>query len=368
MINVAAIGEFLEAFAPLELAADWDNVGLLLGDESSPVKRIMTCLTITPASTNEAISESADLIVSHHPILFRPVKTLNSKTEEGRMLLALAKAGVAVYSPHTAFDNTLGGINETIATRLGLTDLHPLRASDGNGNCKLVVFVPKADLANVSNALFAVGAGHIGHYKECSFRTKGTGTFFGSEAANPTIGQIGRREEVSEWRLEVVCPVNRVDGIVSALREAHSYEEPAFDLYPLHPLKSSTRGEGKIGRLAQPQLLGSLAEAIKVAFNTKLIQWVGDGNKSIEKLAIVCGSGGDFWKDAVKEGADALLTGEARFHDCLAAEAHGLSLILMGHYASERFAVVYLANHIQQRWPELKVWASRSEQDPLRSS
>src|SRR5262249_42096227 len=148
----------------------------------------------------------AQLIVSHHPILFRAVKRLTTDTPEGRMLLALIRANVAVYSPHTAFDNTKGGINEILARRLGLADLRPLRMNDGPRQCKIVVFVPENDLAKVSDALFAAGAGHIGEYGECSFRLAGTGTFFGSDAANPTVGQKGRREEVSELRLEVVCP------------------------------------------------------------------------------------------------------------------------------------------------------------------
>src|SRR5262249_8987582 len=154
-------------------------------------------------------------------ILFRPVQRLTTATAEGRMLLALARAGVAVYSPHTAFDNTRGGINDILARRLGLTEVAPLRAGDRPRQCKVVVFVPDADLGRVSDALFAAGAGHIGQYSQCSFRLEGTGTFFGSDASNPTVGQKGRREEVREWRLEVLCPEAVVGGVVAAMRRAH---------------------------------------------------------------------------------------------------------------------------------------------------
>ncbi len=189
MNTVATVCDFLKKFAPLDLAAEWDNVGLLLGEESAPVERIMTCLTLTPESAQEAIADKAQLIVTHHPVFFRPVKSLTDSTFEGRMLLSLAKAEIAVYSPHTAFDNNRGGINEMIANRLGLSELTPLCRSAETGSCKLVVFVPEPDLARVADALFAAGAGHIGQYSQCSFRVAGTGTFFGSETANPTVGQ-----------------------------------------------------------------------------------------------------------------------------------------------------------------------------------
>src|SRR5262249_7690228 len=207
----------------------------LLGDRSREVKRIMTCLTVTPESAAEAISQSAELIVSHHPILFRPIKQLTTDSPEGRMLLGLIQAGAAVFSLHTAFDDTAEGINESIADRLGIIDLKPLRLRPGNQQFKVVVFVPDADLGRVSDAIFSAGAGQIGQYGQCSFRLAGTGTFFGSDATNPTIGQKGRREEVAEWRLEVICPERQVDAIVAAMCRVHSYEEPAFDVYPLRP-------------------------------------------------------------------------------------------------------------------------------------
>src|SRR5438132_13493950 len=221
MLTVAAVVDFLERFAPLDRAADWDNVGLLLGDRNAPVQRILTCLTVTPEVVEEAVASAAQLIVTHHPILFRATKRLTTATPEGRMLVALIQAGVAVYSPHTAFDNTRGGINDILARRLGLLEVAPLRRGGGLRQCKIVVFVPDKDLGRVSDALFAAGAGQIGQYSECSFRLAGTGTFFGSEAANPTVGEKGRREEVSEWRLEAVCPEGKVGAVIDAVRRSH---------------------------------------------------------------------------------------------------------------------------------------------------
>src|SRR5439155_14357922 len=191
------------------------------------------------------------LIVTHHPMLFRAGKRLTAATAEGRMLLELIRAGIAVYSPHTAFDNTAGGINDILAQRLGLSGVTPLRTQPGPRQCKVVVFVPDKDLDRVADAMFDAGAGNIGEYSQCSFRLAGTGTFFGSDAANPTIGEKGRREEVSEWRLEAICPEGLVEQVVRTMRRAHSYEEPAYDVYPLRPAARAV-GAGRIGALPQP--------------------------------------------------------------------------------------------------------------------
>jgi dinuclear metal center YbgI/SA1388 family protein len=364
MLTVGAIVDFLDHFSPPDLAADWDNVGLLLGDRAAEVRRVMACLTVTPESAAEAVEAGAHLIVAHHPILFRAVKRLTTATVEGRTLLTLIRAGVAVFSPHTAFDNAPGGINDSLARRLGLVEVAPLRQRDGPRQCKLVVFVSDADLSRVSDALFAAGAGHIGPYSECSFRLAGTGTFFGSAASNPTVGQKGRREEVSEWRLEVVCPEAAVGQVVAALRKAHSYEEPAFDVYPLRTLLGAS-GEGRVGRLPVARPLSDLACAVKAALKAGFVHVVGDPGRSIDRVAVACGAGGEFLRDAVRARADVLLTGEARFHDYLAAQAQGLALLMPGHFATERCGVEDLAERLAQQWPELTVWASRDEHDPL---
>lgn len=364
MPAVAAVTEFLQQIAPLELAADWDNVGLLLGDSAAPVARLMTCLTVTPEVAAEAIAARADLIITHHPIFFRPTKRLVATAPDGRMLWSLARAGIAVYSPHTALDNAQGGINDLIARRLGLTEVGPLRSQTGPGHCKVVVFVPESDLQKVSDAMFAAGAGHIGQYGECSFRLAGTGTFFGSEAANPTVGQKGRREEVSEWRLEVLCPEADLARVIAALRKAHSYEEPAFDIYPLRS-EPSRIGSGRIGVLPEPASLGALAQTVKSSLGASLVQVAGEPSQAVRRVAVVCGAGGDFLSDAALHKADVLVTGEVRFHDCLAARALNLALMLPGHYASERCGIEDLAERLSKHFPGLEIWASRSERDPL---
>jgi dinuclear metal center YbgI/SA1388 family protein len=364
MPTVAAIVEYLERFAPPALAAEWDNVGLLLGERGAAVGRARTCLTVTPEVAAEAVAGGAQLLVTHHPIFFRPFKRLTGDTPEGAMLLSLARAGVAVYSPHTSFDNARGGINELLAARLGLTGVGPLRRRDGPRQVKVVVFVPDKDLGRVSDALFEAGAGRIGAYSECSFRLGGTGTFFGSESANPTVGQKGRREEVSEWRLEVVCPERDVERAVAAIRRSHSYEEPAYDVYPLRPAPAA-EGEGRLGELPQAVPLGAFAAAVRAALKSGPVQYVGDVGKEVRRVAVVCGAGGELLGDAVRARADVLLTGEMRFHDYLAARAAGLALVLPGHYATERVGVEDLAGLLRQEFPGLDVRASERETDPV---
>lgn len=364
MAAVADLVAYLQQLAPLELAAEWDNVGLLLGDTAAPVRRVMTCLTVTPASAAEAIREQAQLVVSHHPVLFRPVKQLTAATTEGRMLLELARGGVAVYSAHTAYDDAPGGINDLLARRLALTDVQPLRPVTGTRQCKVVVFVPDADLARVSDALFAAGAGRIGQYRECSFRLAGTGTFFGEDSANPTIGLKGRREDVAEWRLEVICPEGLTERVVAALRQAHSYEEPAFDVYPLRPV-AGRGGSGRVGNLVAPTPLNGFADHVKSVLGAAAVQVVGDTARSVQRVALACGAAGEFLSDAARRQADVFLTGEMRFHDCLAAEAQNIAVVLPGHYATERCGIEELADRLRAAFPALEVWASRAESDPL---
>lgn len=361
---LADLCQFLDTFAPSSLAADWDNVGLLLGDPKETVRAALTCLTITPEVVAEAVESGVQLIVTHHPVLFRGTKNLSTNHPEGRLLWPLARAGVAVYSPHTAFDDTRDGINDSLARALNLTEVEPLRKKDGPKQAKIVVFTPESDLAKVSDAMFAAGAGVIGQYHECSFRLPGTGTFFGSDATNPTVGQKGRREEAPELRLEVVCPEGIVEKVVRAMRQAHSYEEPAFDVYPLRPMATSM-GSGRIGKLSQPRSLVELARDVKAKLKSSGVQIIGNPEGSIQRIAIACGAAGEYLSDAARAKADVFLTGEMRFHDYLTARSRGVSLLLPGHYATERPAVEELAGRLQQQFPEVRIWASQREADPV---
>ncbi len=280
------------------------------------------------------------------------------------MTLALLRAGLAVYSPHTAFDNCAGGINEMLAQKLELTEVRSLRPYESTRQCKIVVFVPDSDLAKVSDAMFTAGAGHIGQYSQCSFRLAGTGTFFGSDAADPTVGQKGRREEVSEWRLEAVCPESAVEAVVAAIRQSHSYEEPAYDVHPLRPCREPL-GEGRFGKLPAAMALQDFARRVRSSLECGPVQVVGEPGQSVQQVAIACGAAGEYLPDAARLGADLFLTGEMRFHDLLAARSMGVSLVLPGHYATERFGIVALADRLKQAFPSVLAIASHVEADPV---
>ncbi len=368
MTTVADLAAWLEGFAPRSLAESWDNVGLLWGDPASTIERVMTCLTVTPTTADEAIAERAGAIVSHHPVLFKPAKSIRADLPTTGDLWRLARAGVAILSPHTSFDNTRGGINDGLAERLGLRDVRPLRKGPGSTRFKVVVFVPAVNREAVLDAAFAAGAGRIGAYEECSFTSAGRGTFFGTEGTNPTVGESGRRESVREGRVEILCAGDRLTSALAAIRAAHSYEEPAIDVYPLADGPPDGPGVGRVGSLAAPESLGALARRVAESLGTKGVQFVGDPDRIIATLAIACGAGDDFLGDAKAAGADAFLTGEARFHRALEAEAWGVGLIVAGHYATERPGVEDLARQIASAFPRLGVWSSRRESDPLRSS
>jgi dinuclear metal center YbgI/SA1388 family protein len=363
MPTVAEFAAHLERFAPCATAAEWDNVGLLLGDPAAQVSRVLTCLTLTPDVAEEAVRAGAQLVVTHHPVLFRGAKKLTANIPDGAVVLPLLRAGTAVYSPHTAFDNCAGGINDGLCARLGITNAVALRPKDGKKQCKLVAFVPDGDMEKVSAAVFGAGAGVIGNYEQCSFRLAGTGTFFPLAGANPVVGQVGRREETNEWRFEVVVPEPLVPAVVAALKRAHSYEEVAFDVYPLKPLASG--GEGRIGELADPTTLGALAERAKRELRAACVQLVGDSTRVVRTVALACGAAGEYLTDAIKRKADAFLTGEVRFHDALAARGANVGLILPGHYATERPAVEDLADRLRAAFAGVEAWASRVERDPL---
>ncbi len=381
MTTVADLTGWLERFAPSRLAESWDNVGLLWGDPAVEVHRVMTCLTVTPESSAEAIQERASLIVSHHPVLFRATKRIRADLAETGHLWRLAVAGISIASPHTAFDNTQDGINDILCRRLGLLEVASLRpaAPVGKGakspvppdTVKIVVFTPETDREAVMSGAFEAGAGQIGAYRECSFATSGQGTFFGTEDSSPTLGRRGRRESVAEIRLELICPAENIDAVMASIRARHSYEEPAIDVYPLHQIRpdhetAGSAGAGRIGRFVEPRSLGEFAAFVGRSLGRIGVQMVGDPKRHVSRVAVACGAGDDFLKDAADAGVDVLLTGEARFHRGVEAEALGIGLITAGHYATERLGVEELARRIAVDFPGLTVWPSQSERDPFR--
>jgi len=366
MTKVSEMVTWLDQIAPRSLAADWDNTGLLMGDFTAGVNKVLVCLTLTKEVADEAVNQKVQMVVTHHPLPFKPIKTMNSGNSEGAILWQLATKGIGVYSLHTRWDDAPGGINESLLEIICAQNLGPISRLQGNEEVKLVTFVPGYSLGKVSESLFQAGAGMIGNYKECSFTLEGTGTFFGNEQANPVVGKNGQREKVVEQRLEVVCPVSRIEPIVSALKNSHPYEEPAFDLVMLKP-KPTDSGSGRLGLLSRPTSIAELAGKFAQALDIERVSFAGNQDRLVSKIAVVCGSGASLMAQAFMQGAECFITGEARFHDLLSVKGQNKSILLLGHYKSERFGVEALATMIKSRFSSLEVLASEAERDPLKS-
>lgn len=357
-MNVADLVRAMERIAPTRFAASWDNVGLLVGDAEADVSRVLLTIDCTRAVLDEARSVGAQAIVSYHPPLFAAQKRF-----VGGVPFEAARAGLAVYSPHTALDVADGGTNDVLADALGMETRAPLRPVEGRDvELKLVTFVPADHVDPVSSALFAAGAGRIGKYSSCSFRSPGTGTFFGEEGADPAVGQAGRLEHASELRLETVVPIRCVEAVVRALREAHPYEEPAFDLVRLAPVPEG-RGFGRIGEIA-PTPVASLVARVKKALAVERLLAAGTLDRQVRRVAVCAGSGRDLVDDAIGARAELLLTGEVPHHDALRAAESGLVLLCTRHSSSERAALVPLEARLSSLLPGVAIGRSAVDRDP----
>ena len=363
-MKVGDVAQSLAAIAPPALAAQWDNVGLLIGDRRATVRTVMLCIDLTEAVLAEALAVKAQMVMAYHPPIFKPVARVTA--EASPIVYAAARKGLAVYSMHTALDAAPGGTNDVLAEAMGICGAKPLTAAAGEVRCKIVVFAPTADLSGVAEAAFAAGAGRIGDYEQCAFFGHGVGTFVGGAGTTPTVGVAGRQEAVEEVRFETVAPSGRVSAVIEAIRCAHSYEEPAIDVYPLQSQPADV-GQGRIGRLDRPVREGALLTRIKKALGLKHL-WVagpGGSGKTVRLAACAAGSAGGMFSAAVEAGATFYLTGEMRHHDALAAAAAGLTVACTGHSNSERAVLKNVAKNLRSALPGLKVLASKTDRDPF---
>ncbi|MHC4985590.1 MAG: Nif3-like dinuclear metal center hexameric protein [Planctomycetota bacterium] len=363
-MKVGDVVQSLAAIAPPAQAAEWDNVGLLIGDRRATVRTVMLCIDLTEAVLAEALASKAQMVMAYHPPIFKPVARLTA--EASPIVYAATRKGLAVYSMHTALDAARGGTNDVLAEAMGLCCAKPLTPAEGEARCKIVVFAPTADLSGVAEAAFAAGAGRIGNYEQCAFFGHGVGTFVGGADTTPTVGVAGRQEAVEEVRFETVVPSACASAVIEAIRRAHSYEEPAIDVYPLQSQPAGV-GQGRIGRLGRPVSATALLTRVKKALGLKHL-WVArpaGGSKTVRLAACAAGSAGGLFSAAVEAGATFYLTGEMRHHDALAAAASGLTVACTGHSNSERAALKNVAKGLRTSLPGLKVLASKKDRDPF---
>ncbi|MBA2714006.1 MAG: Nif3-like dinuclear metal center hexameric protein, partial [Rubrobacteraceae bacterium] len=288
LASVGHIAEAVERIAPLTLAEEWDNCGLQVGDPAAEVSRVLVALTPLPEVFEEAEEKGADFLLFHHPLVFRPIKNLNTASYPGDLLARAIRSDLAVYAAHTSYDAAPAGVSAALAEALGLSG--PLGVVAPRGALrKLVVFVPEEDVDTVAHALAAAGAGVIGDYTECTFRMRGIGTFRGGDETNPYLGERGRLEMVDEIRLETVVPAHAVARAKEAATAAHPYEEAAMDVYPVEGFPEGC-GYGRLGALPEPLTSGELRERVagSLGFQARL---VADSGRRIEWIAVLGGSG-----------------------------------------------------------------------------
>ena len=330
-------------------------MGLQVGDPAGPADRIMTALDPGLDAVDAAIKQDCRLLVTHHPLIFSPLKKITPSDSVGRALIKAIKHDLAIIACHTNYDVADGGVNDLLAERLGLTACRPLKVTGTEELVKLAVFVPRGHEEKVLDSLFRF-SGFIGNYSDCSFSSQGTGTFKPLAGAHPFLGRIGKRERTDEVRIEVLLRRPEVSHAVTAMIKAHPYEEPAFDLYPLLN-QGKSRGLGRIGGLDEATTLAAFAAFIKDRLALQGLRFVGDPGRGVRKVAVCGGSGMSLLGEAAFNGADVLVTADIKYHEAREAEAMGVALIDAGHFGTERVMVQALADVLAKETAKKKLVA-----------
>ncbi len=349
VVRVQDVCAAIEYMAPAAWAYDWDNVGLQVGDPEAPVSRILVALTVTRDVIAAAQRAKASMIVAHHPLIWRPLKTLREDTPTAALCVELVRANIACFVAHTNLDVAPEGVNAALAEQLGLKEVKPLLPAPQARQVKLVTFVPESHLAAVQDAVFKSGAGHIGDYACCSFSALGTGTFTPSANARPFLGETERLNEEPERRFEVLVAKERLPKVLEALLAAHPYEEPAYDIIALEN-PNPRAGLGVRGVLGKPMPLDRFAKYVRDKLDATATRFVGDAECQIQNVAVIGGSGGGE-ASQMPPGIDVLVTGDLKYHDALAALDAGVAVVDAGHAAMEKWALPRLANYVRNTLP-----------------
>jgi dinuclear metal center YbgI/SA1388 family protein len=356
MITVKVICDILEAWAPKGAALTperfggfEDNVGLQIGDSQKEVKNILVALDVTREVIREAVTRQIDLLIVHHPLLFRPLKTIRVSDSVGKLVYELVQHDIALYVAHTNLDLTKGGVSVALAKALGLQKIDFLRRCNGLLK-KIAVFVPVEYVDRVTEAMARGGAGIIGNYELCSFRTAGTGTFKPMVGATPFLGSacgIGEFEKAEEIRLEMLAPAWAVNNVIQEMKRVHPYEEVAYDVYPVEQ-DDVNYGYGAIGSLPEPTTLREYIAVVKETLKVSALRYAGDVSASVQTIAVCGGSGSFLLGDAIQRRADVFITADVRYHTFHDAVGR-IALIDAGHYETEQFIIPEICAMLQQR-------------------
>ena len=361
-MQLKKIIETIEQFAPPSYQESYDNAGLITGNGEMEITGALICLDSTEAVIDEAIRKNCNLIIAHHPIVFSGIKKLNGKNYVERTIIKAIKNDIAIYAAHTNLDNVYKGVNHKIAEKLGLTNLKILAPVNGKLR-KLVTFAPHNNIDEIRDALFEAGAGSIGNYDECSFNTEGIGTFRGNDKSKPTIGEKGKRQNEPETRIEVIYEMIREKALLSALRKSHTYEEIAYDIYPLENSYQHI-GSGMIGEFDQPKKPDDFLSHVKSTMKTQCIRHTALLPGNIKTVAVCGGSGSFLLSQAIMAGAQAFITADFKYHQFFDAD-NRILIADIGHYESEQFTVEIFENLIRQKFNTFAVHLSETNTNPV---
>ncbi|WP_066385570.1 Nif3-like dinuclear metal center hexameric protein [Neobacillus mesonae] len=364
--NGHEIIQLFEQFAPKSLAMEGDKIGLQIGRLNKKIERVMVALDVLENVIDEAIKKDVQLIIAHHPPIFRPLKNIVTDTTQGRMIEKLLKHDIAVYAAHTNLDVAKGGVNDWLAKALGIEDSEVLVPTIDTKLKKLVVFVPASHAEQIRHVLGEAGAGFIGRYSHCSFSTDGTGRFMPGEGTNPYIGQSGALEAVDEVRIETIVPEPLLKKTLSLMIKAHPYEEVAYDVYPLENI-GEVLGLGRIGKVSE-MTLAEFAEKVKTNLEVERVRVVGDLTSKVKKVAVLGGDGNKYFSHAKFKGADVYVTGDIYYHTAHDAMMQGLNIIDPGHNVEKvmkKGLTVTLQNMCKEAGFEVEIFPSEENTNPF---
>lgn len=361
-MTLREITGILEAEMPVGYQEDYDNSGLTVGDPESTITGILLCIDVTPGVVDEAVKEGCNLILSHHPAIFNPVKRLTGKTSAETVIINAIRNNIALYAAHTNADNLINGVNNTLCRKLGLENTKIL-APQQNSLCKLVTYVPVAHADAVRSALFEAGAGHIGRYDSCSFQAAGKGSFRALEGAIPFAGEVGQLHFEDELRIETVFPRPVQSAVIQALMAAHPYEEVAYDIFAMENVNEMA-GSGMTGELAEPVDEEIFLEKVKKTLGCQIVRHSRLLQKPVRKVAL-CGGSGSFLMDAARRsGASLFLTADVKYHQFFEADDN-IVIADIGHYESEQFTIEIFYDILRKKLPNFAIRFSHINTNPI---
>ncbi len=362
-MKIKEIVSALERFAPLPLQDGFDNAGLQIGLTETEATGALLCLDVTEAVLDEAIALGYNLIISHHPLIFKGYKSITGRDYVERCILKAIKNDIVIYSAHTNLDNAPGGVNFKMAEKIGLSNVRVLEPKE-NALLKLVTFVPVSHAESVRKALFTAGCGCIGNYDACSYNVEGEGTFRAQAGCRPFCGDIGNLHTEKETRIETILPAYKKAEAIRVLSSVHPYEEPVFDVYPLQNSWMQA-GAGVIGELETPETELEFLKHIKKTFEVKCLRHNKLNGREIQTVALCGGAGSFLMPLAIRNGADVFITGEIKYHDYF---GHDTDILLaeIGHYESEQYTKEIFYTIIRELFPSLALKQCKANTNPIK--